>query len=236
MVTDKIDFLIFEKDAALYDKIRSIIIGFSVRESFESEIYLFNNDDQLFRLSDYVRKVHVALINADYDDISLDAARTVFNEDEDVLIVFYGRNRENLKPYFKTRPIAYLDLDNNPSEILQIINDIRGLLYDRKRVFTWTNKSLRVFIPYGKILYMQSYKGYVSILTTGDKEHRILAKLDSVQETLGDDTFLRIHKSTLVNRNHIVSVDRSHKSCLMSNGDTVYISKAYYKAAAESLL
>ena len=82
---------------------------------------------------------------------------------------------------------------------------------------------------------MQSYKGYVDIVTSDGNKYHILGKLDTVEEKLQGGSFIRVHKSALVNIKHIRSMDRTNKNFTMSNGDTVYISKAYYKDVSVSV-
>ncbi len=233
MTVDKFDFLVFEKNPDIYDAIRKAIVAYSIKNNVESDIFWLSQESQLSELATIARTVHVAFINADYETYSLMAGKAVFKEDEDVLIVFYGKNSLSLKPYFKARPIAYLDFEEESFESL--MDEMYAVLNERKKVFTWTNKNVRIFIPYSRIIYMQSYKGYVDIFTTDSKQYHILGKLDAAEEKLCDERFLRIHKSTIVNLNHIRSMDRTNKCCIMSNDDKVYISKAYYKTVSSTL-
>ncbi len=232
MAVDKLDFMIFEKNPDLYNRIRDVIIGYSVRNDIETDVYWLNDEKQLADMATLSQKVHIAFLNSDYGEVSLLAGQTVFREDESVLIVFYGSNPTNLKPYFASRPITYADPDAESVE--KVITKLHALMCERKKVFTWTNKNVRLFIPHNRIIYMQSYKGYVDIITSDTVTHHILGKLDTVEENLRDDNFIRVHKSAVVNLRLIRSMDRTNKCFTMSNGDKVYISKAYYKAASES--
>lgn len=233
MAVDKLDFMIFEKNQELYNKIRDEVITYSVRNNIEADIYHISGENQLQDMVALSKTVHIAFINADYGEPSLQAGSVIFKEDEDVLIAFYGNASSDLKPYFASRPVIYMD--NEKESFLDVIKRLHNSLCERKRIFSWTNKNVRLFIPYNRIIYMQSYKGYVDIITSDSGNYHILGKLDAVEEKLQWNSFIRIHKSTIANSTHIRSMDRSSKSCLMSNDDTVYISKAHYKAVSDFL-
>ena len=235
MAVDKFNFIVFEKNPDLYEQIRRIIIGYTVRNNTEADIYWLNDEIHLQQLANLSKTVHIALVNSDYEQLSLNAGKEIFDGDEDTLIVFYGSKAVDLKPYFRSRPVAYVQWENSDISLDSVIREIHGLLCERKMIFTWTNKNTRLFIPENRIIYMQSYKGYVDIVTTDAKRYHILGKLDAVQEKLQNKSFLRIHKSTIINLNHMRSVDRTNKCCVMSNDDKVYISKAYYKAVSTLL-
>ena len=231
MVVDKLDFMVFEKDPDMYSKIRDAIIGYSVRNNIETDIFWLREEGQSAELAQLAKKVHIAFVNSDYEQVSLLVGQTVFKEDEDVLIVFYGSNTADLKSLFSSRPIIYLESEKDSFE--NVIKRLHNLICERKKVFMWTNKNVRLFIPHNRIIYMQSYKGYVDIVTSDGGKYHILGKLDAVEEKLQDEKFIRVHKSAIVNIRLIRSMDRTNKCFTMSNNDKVYISKAYYKAVSD---
>ncbi len=231
MAVDKLDFMVFEKNPDLYSRIRDAIIGYSVRNNIEADVYWLREEVQLTEVASLSKKVHIAFINSDYEQFSLMAGQTVFKEDESVLIAFYGSNTVDLKPYLSSRPVIYVEPEKDSFE--SVINNLHSLICERKKVFMWTNKNVRLFIPHSRIIYMQSYKGYVDIITSDGSAYHILGKLDAVEEKLQDENFIRIHKSAIVNIRLVRSMDRTNKCFTMSNGDKVYISKAYYKAVSD---
>lgn len=233
MAVDKLDFMVFEKNPEIYNRIRDVIINYSVRNNTEVNIYWISREEQLPELEALAKTVHIAFVNGDYENYSLLIGKRIFKEDEDVLIAFYGNISSDLRMYFASRPIAYIESEKESFE--SVITDLHKTICERKRMFDWTNKNVRLFIPHNRIIYMQSYKGYVDIVTTDGNKYHILGKLDTVEERLQSESFLRVHKSSLVNIKQIRAMDRTNKCFTMSNGDTVYISKAYYKVASGCL-
>ncbi len=227
MAVDKLDFMVFEKNPELYSRIREAIIAYAVQSNVETDIYWLKEESQLTDLRTISKKVHIAFVNSDYKQASLLAGQTIFKEDEDVLIAFYGSNTVDMKSLFASRPITYMESTKDSFE--NTIKGLHALICERKRVFIWTNKNVRLFIPHNRIIYMQSYKGYVDIVTSDNGKYHILGKLDAVEEKLQDENFIRVHKSAIVNIRLIRSMDRTNKYFTMSNNDKVYISKAYYK-------
>lgn len=231
MAVDKLDFMIFEKDPDVYGRIRDEIIGYSVRKNMEADIYWLREENQLTDVASLAKKVHIAFVNSDYARLSLTVSQTVFKSDESVLIVFYGSNTVDFKPYFSSRPIVYMDPENESFE--SVINNLRSFICERRNVFVWVNKNVRLFISHSRIVYLQSYKGYVDVITTDGSSYHILGKLDAAEAKLNDENFIRVHQSSIVNLRQVRSMDRTNKCFTMSDSAKVYISKAYYKAVSD---
>lgn len=59
------------------------------------------------------------------------------------------------------------------------------------------------------ILYCQAESNYCKVFCIDGKEYLVSKTLKYVEELLGNDIFLRVHKSFLVNLNYIVKYDKS---------------------------
>jgi len=79
-------------------------------------------------------------------------------------------------------------------------------------------------VLFDDILYIESIKDYVNIKTK-NQEYIVLDTLKSLEEKLPESIFARIHKSYILNFNHIKSMDT--KNVLLFSGQEIPIGDSY---------
>ena len=85
-------------------------------------------------------------------------------------------------------------------------------------------------LPYRQILYLESRLHQVIVHTVRPQDVcAFAAVLDDVEKALPEETFFRCHQSFLVNIDSIYQLDRTGRNLILSNGETLGISKRYYK-------
>ena len=77
-----------------------------------------------------------------------------------------------------------------------------------------------VRIPYDEIVYVDSSNTKCTIHRADGSKYVVYKKLDTIQEELNDERFLRCHQSYLVNMGYISQAD---KEFMLSTGDIVLI-------------
>lgn len=87
-------------------------------------------------------------------------------------------------------------------------------------------------IPYNAILYFEAREKKLT-LRLQNQEMSFSGTLSSLEEELPPE-FIRCHKSFIINRRHILSVDRSNGSVVLDNRMEVPISRSYKKAFWEA--
>jgi len=81
-----------------------------------------------------------------------------------------------------------------------------------------------VMIPSNEIVYLESLKDYVRIVTNDGQKRLTLGTLSSFEEKLTDD-FLRVHRSFIINLNHIL--DFNSQTVTMLGKLEISIGKTY---------
>ena len=81
-------------------------------------------------------------------------------------------------------------------------------------------------LPVSEILFFEIYGHDLSVHLISGENHTFSGTLKKIEEDLPGSTFIRAHKSYLVNMAHIVKIARYEIS--LSNGETVPISKKNY--------
>jgi DNA-binding LytR/AlgR family response regulator len=79
-------------------------------------------------------------------------------------------------------------------------------------------------IDFEEILYIESIKDYVNI-RTGNQEYIVLDTLKSLEQQLQESSFVRIHKSFIINLNRIKSI--GIKKVILSSEQEIPIGESY---------
>ena len=82
------------------------------------------------------------------------------------------------------------------------------------------------FIDFDTIVYAHSEGNYVHVITN-DNKYFLAKTLKWVEKQLPKGTFLRIHRTYLVNKTEITQLDRSSWKLTLSNNISVPISRNY---------
>lgn len=82
-------------------------------------------------------------------------------------------------------------------------------------------------IPYSAIAFFEAREKKIT-LRMREQELTFAATLNKLEEILPSE-FIRCHKSFIVNRRHILSVDRTNSSVIMDNQMEIPISRSYKK-------
>jgi two-component system LytT family response regulator len=69
-----------------------------------------------------------------------------------------------------------------------------------------------------EILYAEGKSNYSLIHTLHNKEFVLTTTLKHIEDLLPDDTFFRIHKSHIINMNHINTINRKKAMVKMMDG------------------
>jgi two-component system, LytTR family, response regulator len=83
-----------------------------------------------------------------------------------------------------------------------------------------------VFIHTKDIIYCKSDSNYTTLFMVGEKKLIVSKTLKDIEELLGDDLFIRVHSSYLVNKNEIQIYQRGDGGeLLMSSGVHIPVSR-----------
>lgn len=233
MATDQLNFFIFETDTAVQQKLRRFVTGYSVRADVDVRMDWAVKPEQLQFVSQLVGDAHIALLNADIVPYCIAAGEAILRTNPQCLILFYGRRSFDLAAYFSARPVAYLDDPEKLEAWEQALQKLHKQIREDSRFFSWTSKFCRYYIPCTQIITIRSNRGSLEVHTEGGGLHTMTGKLDEVEKRLPENTFLRVHKSTLVNISKIQVMDRSDKCLILSDGSRAYISKVHYKDVSQ---
>lgn len=156
------------------------------------------------------------------DGISL--ARELREWDEEMLIVFITSQVEYMQTGYEVRAFRYLLKDQIETGLPKIWKDIEKELLERQDAyFTYEFERKTYRIPLRDILYLESDLRRIVVHTTASDTASLYGKLDDLAAIY--PSFVRVHKSYLVNRRHIRAI--SVGTVALSNGDLLPVSRKY---------
>ncbi len=89
-------------------------------------------------------------------------------------------------------------------------------------------------VKYKDIIYIEGFGEYVRIRCLSGIHYITLLSLKNLNNQLDDLFFIRVHKSFIINKDHIQSF--THSEIMMVNGKHIPIGRVYRKDAVAKLL
>lgn len=235
--------------------IKNTICRLSFLHDMEIGTYWFDADVPQIKLEPYLQKLQIVVIsiqNSNGERIG----RYIYQENPDCLICFCGVKKEPIKLPLHSRPISYHAWEKqNISDFSQKMSDVAELKFDSillqrlsymvedskriNKLFCIESKRIQISMPVSNILYFQSDLKYIILHCKNGENYRFFSKLSDVRGILATehslDLFISTHKSYLVNRMYITSVDKNTKTVHLITRDDLPISTAQYNHVLEQL-
>lgn len=173
-----------------------------------------------------------------YLDIEMDkedgitVAKKIREFDKNVLIIYVTNHENYMKASFAVRPFEFLVKPVNEAEFESCFKRAYEEISNNDYYFRYRYMREECQIPIRKILYFESIKRKISIVTLG-KIFNVYEKLNIVEESLKGCkvSFLRVHQSFLVNYKHIFR--QSYNLVIMDDGREIPISEDRRKMIGE---
>lgn len=151
----------------------------------------------------------------------------LYEIEEHVCVLYVTGFAEHMERIFDTNPCYFLRKPLNLSLLDKAIEKLKAEMQkQRSKKLVLKTKAKKELALFGdEIIYIESSAHKVLIHTKTDI-HEVHEKLDNLENRL-DRTFLRAHKSYLVNMKYIM--ERRTYELLLSNGETIAVSKGKSK-------
>ncbi|PLW96574.1 MAG: DNA-binding response regulator [Marinilabiliales bacterium] len=142
-----------------------------------------------------------------------------------------------MKPFSKKRfseaiEKVYLRISQNKQKpkIQEFANQVKEDTEEIERIFVKTGSKIDV-VPVNEIIHIESEDDYVEIFTPKGK---FLKKetMNYLEKVMPKDTFVRVHRSSIINLNHIHKIEKYGKDSsmvILKDGSRVNVSKSRIK-------
>jgi two-component system response regulator LytT len=178
--------------------------------------------------------------NKPYDIIFLDIEMTDINGieiakrirlfDENVIIVFVTNHTEYVYDSFEVGPFRFLVKPIEFNKFKEVFMVSYEKILKNKRIIFITSERKSIHLSCNEIYYIESQKRLL-LVHTANEIYRNYGKLESWIEKLYQNDFIMMHKSYLVNLNHVSEFKSS--SVKLINGDIIPISENKHKYVKE---
>lgn len=169
---------------------------------------------------------HLILLDIEMDCMNgIEAAKKIRNLDPYVVLIFVSAYDQYCKEAIGVQPFAYLDKPVDYSKMKEVIEEAYNRQIEEGENFTFRVNRVYHSIDLKSVYYFKSELRKIYIV---GKQHEcwFYGKLDQIERLLQHKrhTFLRIHKSFLVNCRYITAY--RYEKIIMQNGDELEVSKA----------
>lgn len=173
----------------------------------------------------------------------LEVARKIRTLDRFATIVFITTHSEfaTLTYEYHVSAFQFLAKDQDDLHLMQKIDDCLEYVqssFDQEvpqDVFRFERDHQILEIPFAKILYFETFSQQHKLaLITTNQRIELYAKLSEIEKK--DPRLFRCHKSTVVNIENIVDIDRTLNQLKMVGGATCYFSKRKLKEIQKRIL
>ena len=228
-----IDFIICDDDEKVLKNVEKIISKYMMKNKLAYKIYLFNDYDEKFDKiieKPLLNKIYILDIETPSRS-GIDIARCIRNKDLKSVIIFLTSHDELGLTILK-KELLFLSfinkmddyenrLNNSISSALKILNSRNVVRFeDKGGIYTILVDDI-VYVIWDNCERKSIIKTINSSIKTGKS-------LIELQKILGE-SFIRTHKACLVNKNHILGIEKHDRIIKLDTGEKLDLLSIKYK-------
>ncbi len=231
-----LNIAICDDEKYICDFLRSSVTDCLAKADLEGSITVFDDGQPLVELYEQ-GKAGFDLILLDITMKKCDgmtAAKRIRAYDSKVMIVFVTSSAEFVFSGYEVRAFRYILKPELLHGFAGVFKEcLQELTKSNEVRFTFQKASETVSIPLRDIIYFESDKRIINIITNTE-EYSFYGKLDDIEQQLKKQDFVRCHQSFLVNARKISSVKMNELT--LTNSQTLPVSKRRAKETNEAFL
>ncbi|HML36009.1 MAG TPA: LytTR family DNA-binding domain-containing protein [Bacillota bacterium] len=204
-------------------KIHAMLLEYFEQAGFTGDIHIFKSGEELFNsfspgfFDAYFLDIYMSGISG------VEAARRIRRDDPFCALVFITSSDGHMRDGYSLRAASYVEKPITPEKMDVAFQQCYGLFLKKARYIEITFERQSIKLPLIKILYAEVWDKAVSFHTTDGKTYKAYMTLDEVEHELGRGSFLRCHRSCVVNMNHVTEI--LEDDLLMRNGEKIPLRK-----------
>lgn len=223
---------ICEDEAVMAHEIEEML--FCHAKEWHLECDVFHSAESLFN---YVEKTgtvfDICLLDIELGDSSgMELAKTIRKSSRECIIIFISSHEEYIYEAFDLLAFNFIKKPIDRKRFDTVIQKALMELSFRKKIFTFSYKSKKIYLECEKIKYFESNRRKM-LAYMSDEE--VFIYYDTVKNTwkhLNEKIFIRCHTSYIVNMEYIAVMDK--EKLLLKSGEIIPISKRYRQASRRS--
>lgn len=220
-----VNIAVCDDEIIICNQLEQYITEFLSKQEINFNIDIFTSGDTL---CDEMKSENYDLIFQDIELPDINGIqigsfiRNVLHNDK-VQIVYISAVQSYAMELFASRPLNFLVKPLTFDAVISVINTFLHLFGEAEKFFTFKVNGHFHKIPIADILYFESHKRKVTIVTK-DVSYEFYDSLKNIHNQISSAYFMVIHQSLLVNFNHVTYFE--YDRITMSDGSILPISQA----------
>lgn len=180
LIADYIQSLLIQNNFANVDKAYDQTVAIEKSQSFNPDIVLLD-------------------INLTGNNEGIDLAKNHF-ADKGIIFLTAQNDDKTIAEAIATNPFSYLSKPIKPTDLITAVKLLSNKL--RQKTIVLQEGTMEFVFNLEDIMYIKSSKNYVDVYTTANKIS-IRYGISKIFEKLPKDIFLQIHRTLIINSNHV---------------------------------
>lgn len=227
---------ICDDDKIICQQLEDMLTDIEEETNEQYEVEVFYSGEELYRYLKKNNRYNLIFLDIEMRDLNgVEVGKKIRDEmnDETTQIVYISGREDYAMDLFEVRPLNFLIKPVSKNKVEAAVNKAIKILGESKHFYEYKNGNVNFSVSVGNILYFESDGRKVNIILMDDIKS-FYGKLSEVEEKLRNQDFIMIHKSYLINFNHVI--EYTYDYVKMSNKETLTISQNNRKAVREQLL
>ncbi len=230
-----LDIYVFEPDGNHLERLKEICIAYSVKSNYNMKIQTYDYIPESIDESLCGSEISLYMVKGSAEVHHLGNDINTLNQKNYTVLIVSAPSEVVNYISASLRPSGIIikpaDWDDTQGIIDDIINDYKKSS-DNDTQFHFKIRSREFSVGMNSIVYFEAANKKI-ILYTLSQAFEFYMTIDDVLNKL-DSNFIRVHKSYIINLNHVSVVDYKEMTVCFSDGSTAYISRTYKNALQEA--
>lgn len=230
-----LDIYVFEPDIDHLTRLKEICIAYSIKNNYNMKIQTYDHLPDRIDENLCSSEISLYMIRGSSEIHSMGKYINALNP-QNYTVLIVSAPSEVLKCISASfSPSGIIIKPADPEDTQRIINDIYTDFQKttgKDNQFRFKIRSREFSINMDSIVYFEAANKKI-ILYTQSQAYEFYMTIDEVISKL-DSSFIRIHKSYIINLAHVSMVDYKEMTVSFSDGSSAYISRTYKNALQEA--
>lgn len=217
-------------------EIETILLDHAKKNKISLEVDVFYKGEELANILQ--NGMTYELIYLDVNLITttgINVGKLIRNElnNDTIQIVYISSRKYYAMQLFQTQPMDFIIKPFNDNEIIKRFDQVIKIINRHSKAFGFKIKGHYYEVQYDKILYFQSDLRKIKIVLENESIE-FYGKLNEIGSRAPCTDFAEIHKSYLINCNHVTN--HAYDSVVMCNGEILPVSQSRRKDVRRKIL
>lgn len=175
----------------------------------------------------------ILLLDIDMPELNgLDIARALSDMTAKPLLIFVTSHDELVYDSLQFHPFGFVRKSHLTRELPKMLDDAVNEISGKDKHFCFHSSKGDVKMKLDDIRYFESDGNYIKLFAS--EEYRFRDTLSSLENTLSENGFVRIHKGFLVNQSAVKIINSDE--CVLSDNVRLPVGRSYSEAARKRLM